>query len=276
MSTDNYLKEIVGEIAQRENYREYDFTWKPGSNKGNNYLSVLYIVTIDGITKLGKKKKLELIVKCALPGKKLREAMPINEIFKREIFFYEVLCKVYDELQKGVEDKLQYKEHARIYYTCDVEEKECIAMGNLREEGYCLYDRNQGMTEDHVELVMKAYGKYHGMSLVLKEKDQESFDKLRKETYQLMDDQFESTVGSFEMEIAKWITYFNEKEWPLVQRLRTFKKKLRDEMNNNRHYRGDHPVFLHGDCWCNNFLFKYGVSKDILSSYLYCNVIFIK
>ncbi|KAJ8942640.1 hypothetical protein NQ318_013353 [Aromia moschata] len=247
----------IDRIAEEEGFEDFDVTTNAGSLKGDNYMGV--------ITKVGVKnhrKKLDLILKSASSNVKLREIVPIRKAFVREITIYETVFPAFDEFLKENGCPEGFSGHPKVYGTCNEENEEFLLLENLKEIGYDLWERTTPMDWDHVALVLKEYGKFHAISLAMKEKNPEIYDKLTKDLTNVFarDGQDQDEMKEIiEREARKALSNGikavkgNRKAEEAMEKFSDTIFQFFQELQMPE----NHLVLLHGDCWCNNLLFKY-------------------
>ncbi|KAJ8981814.1 hypothetical protein NQ317_007400 [Molorchus minor] len=134
----------------------------------------------------------------------------------------------------------------------------------MKEIGYELWDRKIPMTPDHAELVLKEYAKFHAVSLAMREKRPVHFEELTKDLGNVFQDAppekslkmiMSAVEGGLEAVKGNQVATEALERYALVA-----EKFWLEDMKNL-----DEPlVVLHGDCWCNNFLFKNEVFYNLL------------
>lgn len=207
----------------------------------------------------GKEKVLKLIAKMAPTNEKFREEIMIARAFRVEIFMYTKVFETFAsfEKQKGIEKP--FDSYARCLYTSSVAPNEILVFDDLKEQGYKLWNRKSFMNPEHVSLVLRQYGKFHAISFAMRDQNKELYDGLK----------FEDN--------AKLKVIFKEKWLPMLKTNLDNTKQIFEEGAPEREYlekvknmietyyaasweEDEYWAILHGDCWCNNMMFKYQVS----------------
>lgn len=256
------IQEIAEKVAKQENFLKCEIETKPGAIKGDNYLSVINTADITGIDQRGEKKSLHLIIKTAIKNDSLRETVPIVEVFKREIFFYEKLFPTFLDFQEKCGVKNLFRSVPKFYYSSLEYKRETLVLENLKTVGYSMWDRQKPMPESHLKLIMREYGRLHAISFAMKAKNSEIYKELVDNLPELFTDQVEMWLESMKNGLSICIKYFDEeKDAEIIKRLEKYLEGLKDLMMKMMVNVVDdvYSVILHGDCWCNNLLFKYGV-----------------
>jgi hypothetical protein len=139
-----------------------------------------------------------------------------------------------------------------------------IVLEDLKEQGFRMSDRRVGLDMKHCLLVMKTLAQSHAASAVLHLKDPEIFkpfgesffcERQRKFTELF----FQSSMQSLAKEVEKWPLYsdrFACKLHRLADKAADF--VIKDMERND----DDFNVFVHGDLWLNNLMFRYSDDMD--------------
>ena len=134
-----------------------------------------------------------------------------------------------------------------------------LVLDDLKEKGFRLADRTVGLDMQHCLLVMKTLARSHAASAVLHLKDPEIFKPF--------DDRFDSerqrkTMGTFLRNIIESLATEVEK-WPIYKdrfasKLHRVAESALDIMiKDSERNDNDFNVFIHGDLWLNNMMFRY-------------------
>ncbi|XP_077291488.1 uncharacterized protein LOC143914944 [Arctopsyche grandis] len=251
------IVQVINGILKNENMEDASLEVSEATAKGDNYIGKIYRVKSND--KHGKS--MNLIVKSALAFKTSRETFPIGLYFERETFAYSVIhptmCELQDELLIPNKEKLHFAK----YYDSIVEpEKEIIVLEDLKVDGYMLYDRQKSFDRQHLEIVMKTLARFHAMSFVLKQKKPALFEQLTENVSKVME--YGVNIDSIFI-IAKKACFglieCAEIKQKVEDNFSDFMAKFRGflDCKNTEPYN----VICHGDCWINNFMFKYEDDK---------------
>lgn len=228
--------------------------------KGDGYLSSILFADVTC-----KNKIFHLVIKLAPHREEQRSFVNSRELFRREVHFYTSIYPTIKDHQKEKRVHNGFSSVVQCYGTSLEDKNEALVLHDLKKLGYKLCDRKKPMDEHHVAKVLEEYGKLHGASLALRNQDPQRFrditDSLNKsdvladmvhltKSLEIYDCRFQQTA---EMLKSKGF----EKE---AEKINKFRAEIPDIMLNTSTPNDVHSVILHGDCWCNNMMFKYEVS----------------
>ena len=148
---------------------------------------------------------------------------------------------------------------ARCLYYHSGSPASALVLEDLKEQGFRLADKTVGLDMQHCLLVMKAIAQQHAASAVLHLNDPEIFKPFTESFYcerqrKSLEHIFQSTTKSLAKEVEKW-PLFNDR---FACKLHRFADKVVDmlikflERDDD-----DFNVFIHGDLWKNNIMFRY-------------------
>ncbi|KAF2893917.1 hypothetical protein ILUMI_12260 [Ignelater luminosus] len=257
---DNQIEVLLKTVAEEEGFQNYKIEKAPGSMKGDGYLGLITAVCITGKTDSGKEKTLHLIVKSASKSDAVRVETPLSNVFDREIYMYNTVIPAFQRFEKE-RNLPPFSGSAKCYKACMVDKSEALILENLKEAEYSVWERRLPMEHDHVSLVMAEYGRFHTISLAMKDQEPERFKKLTENMYDIF---------AMFMEKANFMKMFENQCRKALDSLdvvtdkkayTTFKTFIDEELhkfiNNLPKLVDKYSVILHGDCWANNMLFKY-------------------
>ncbi|KAL1501086.1 hypothetical protein ABEB36_006478 [Hypothenemus hampei] len=259
MSSLNLTREqrvLIDRAAAQHALKQYEILTEIGSTKGDNYLGVLHIITLRDST----GKQISLILKTAPLDDAVRLQGRMPQVFKREAFIYGKILPEFQQIQKEYGIKKPFL-GAATYYGSDLTEKqESILMENLKLNDYQLCDRTQPMNEEHIIVVFSEYARFHAASFALRHLRKEKFEELTKDIHYSV---FQNPTANPE-ETAKVLENYVEAgvksikgNTKAVAALEKMKLNIMDLFKNSMVQGRERFVVVHGDCWCNNMLFKY-------------------
>lgn len=155
-----------------------DMSIETGSKKGDNYVGIVYRVNgkLKGVSNGDAnnnkdKSSINLILKVAPTNKARRESFSSRDAFLREIEMYDEVLPMFRQFQESnciIPEENGFHEYPKCYKTIRSDMDETLVLQDLRDGRFEMYCRFKLITIDHVRLIMKALGKFHGLSFALR------------------------------------------------------------------------------------------------------------
>lgn len=250
---------LLKEIASKQGMIDYTIEEYSLSAKGDNYVGQIIFVTIKSKS---NNDQLEVVVKKAPSNEDFRKIIPLREIFLREIYMYDkihITFKNYHE-ETGVENP--FTSTAKYYGKCEDELSECLVLENLIKSGYGLWNRKIPMNAEHIGLVMGEYGKFHAVSYAMKEKTPELFNEisacLKQEPTEWEVENMKKFMQSMIPQMQKVVEGNPVLQAAFLRMVPNLEQFFKVDIQQPK----EKMTIIHGDCWCNNMLFKYDVSLN--------------
>lgn len=259
--TEEELETWLVPVLEKEGLENYEITILGNSEKGDGYLGDITFIDVTGYDKEKKPKAYNFVVKCGKKSTQLRDVMPIRLAFENEIHFYNEILPTFMKFQEEKGIKEPFNNFPKCYGTFIVDDMEVLVLDNLKFRNFSVHNRQQPMSKDHILKVIRTYGKLHAISYALKDQKPELFKQLA------------APLGDVILEFSKLSppdrsknpfedvekVAIKNKENDIAEKARSLKEKALDA------YKITDPedpyaIILHGDCWNNNFMFKYSVS----------------
>lgn len=249
---------LLEEVAQKLGFTSFSkVEFKEGTVKGDNYLGNINkakVVSNDG-------NVLNLVIKLALQGEQVRKQMPVRDVYLREIFMYETIFPAFKQIESEKDIPKPFCLVPKCYMTSRINGTEALILEDLSQMGYKMWNRVKPMDEHHVKLTLQAFGQFHALSMAMYDQKNELFEELALKLTDVMGNYFdvEYSLKFLHMHLDKAIAVMDEdKDEKVILALKKFKEESLQFVKDVENVK-DHRVIIHGDCWCNNFLFKYGV-----------------
>ncbi|CAG9830311.1 unnamed protein product [Diabrotica balteata] len=257
MELSEQQKKIIDKVAKQNGFCDYQVVSNAGSFKGDNFMGIISSILI----KSGDKT-LELVLKSAHTNEAFRKAAPLHDAYEREIYLYEHVFEEFKKFQEQYNIVDQFTSVPKAYLCSSEDGHEGLLMENLKTQGYKLWNKKLPMNPGHVKAVLKEYAKFHAVSLAMKDKSPEQFSKLTAKVYANV---FEANPSfNNEERLKEFVASAMASGYEVVagdSELTECLKRVESKVNNaffkklkKEKYK---LVINHGDCWCNNFLFKY-------------------
>lgn len=252
-------------IASRKNLKNPIISITGSSEKGDGYLGDITFVKVQEES----GKTFGFVVKSGKNNTTLRQQFPIRNSFLNEIFIYKKLFPEYLDFQKEKNVECVFDNLAKCYETRIDEKMEVVVLENMKDAGYFLWDRNVGMNREHVVEILKNYGKLHAISFALKDQKPELFCDLVSHLKDIFVEVFQNLKNT-EKGIFKDVTDLAKtKGFDDIVEKAMILDQQRSEIHLNPDTKNPYAVIVHGDCWNNNFMFKYKVKKQLTNNSFY-------
>lgn len=217
------------------------------------------------LTKKNNKVKVHIILKKQKTNNDKIVAVTVN-VFENETFFYKTIWPKFRSLyEEGTRKTLDLVPHCLGMSKSLKNGAWLLALEDISIKGFKMLDPTRSFDESHFKTIYGAYGFFHGLSMIMKQKNETEFREVVETVLPTFRCTFESN-GIFTKTI-KGITrlirssFFDpNSEGYLIEKLVSFERgglQLCYNILGEQKYEG---VLLHGDCWSNNFMFKYNVS----------------
>lgn len=256
----NVILSILQKIAIKEGITNPKIDIIKGCEKGDGYGGEKSIAIVKG-----DNKTLELFIKGAPTNPAIKQAMDLRPIYMLEILFYQDIYPTFNEFQTRKNIPKPFTSVIGCVDTCTEIDNELLILQNARNLGFELWDRKKQMNPEHTAFVFTEYGKFHGLSYALKDQEPKVFQDLVGRFYangfeilaRLVLDACiklaENVKSQFDpsKEASVYTSYCK-----FVGSMREFFVKLQHDDENK------YKVITHGDCWCNNMMFKYAPNSN--------------
>jgi thiamine kinase-like enzyme len=238
------------------------------SEKGDGFLGDIIFVHVTGIGRDGSVEKYNLVLKCSKNSEMLREKMSMKNVFINEICFYNTTLPTFIRFQneRGVEQP--FDSVPKCYGTFIDDNKEIIVLENLKKSGYALWDKKMSMTRKHINMVVEAYGKFHAISVAMKDQEPEKYQQLIDsfKTFSENGINVKRLFGKTLEEVYNLLK--GELKEDILDKWGNFKGNLESGLEEVRENFSGLKVITHGDCWNNNFMFHIDNETNLPSNVL--------
>ncbi|XP_059610934.1 uncharacterized protein LOC132257897 [Phlebotomus argentipes] len=264
-----FTEEKLREILRKEGdfqLKGFEFVAGFGS-KGESYLSEVYRLRVDGEKPAsGESKSLNLVVKGFPKNIGRRKTYRSTDFFRNEIAFYENVIPAFEAFQAKRKPKNPFAAYPKCFSSFCDGNQDYIALDDLSKYGFGSADRHDGLDFAHCSLIMEALGKFHGVSLAMKDQEPEKFAEIAQkveETY------YSPRLKSWYSEFQKTQIVISRdavgKEYPGTkieeEMLKFTEGDLYDLLSGITHAKSPLSVIGHGDCWAPNMLMKYSTAE---------------
>ncbi|XP_065170936.1 uncharacterized protein [Atheta coriaria] len=247
--------DIVQDVARKEDIKNAKLALQSSSNKGDGYLGMVKFGQI-----VGTNKTLDVVLKCSHRNPKKFEDF-IHKIYLNEIHFYERIAPTFQKFQDEHQVSQPWDNTAKFYGAIDEEHKETLVLGNLKSNGYDMWDRKQLMNEAHLKCALKTFAKFHGTSYAMQKLRPDLYKEITGTMshdlfYEVIDIMnFLTQVKTMITDIAK-VIFDPEEEKTYLDVTNKFAATADEHIKAVFNYHAN-DVILQGDCWCSNALYHY-------------------
>lgn len=253
------VNKLVQRVIKKFQLEDYHIETDDSAATANGYLGVIFFVQVTH-----RKGTLHLVVKAGTQNKNQRNFINVGEIFVREVFFYKEIFPAMLEFQKERLVSHPFLGVAKCYDAYLGTDSEGFVLENLKAKGFRLWNRLIPMDENHVKLVLQEYGRFHALSVAMKDQNPQKFKQLTH-NYDDTFKEFLKSTNSVENYRARFgiLADLLRKQGrsDVAEKVKKFLSEIEDFMMNCSGATDPHSVILHGDCWCNNIMFKYEVNQ---------------
>ncbi|XP_066142775.1 uncharacterized protein [Euwallacea fornicatus] len=265
LAGDNFLSDLFkcvsAEALKRENIEKYDLKIYGSEDKIEQYGSDIAFIDISAETFEAEKREYNLVLKYGHTQKNVRNKVPVTEGFRREI---EVYSKLIPCFQKFLDEKNlpSLSILPKCFLTKFSESDEIIVLENLKKQGYHTYNRKSPMNKSHIKKVLETYAQWHALSFALEDQNDQDYQDIKNDFLP------NPWQGYLRNQLGELIDIGQETLYAILEAngennlLMKYKQKIghakaRTVLMDLMDMEESASVVLHGDCWNNNFLFKY-------------------
>ncbi|XP_058821969.1 uncharacterized protein LOC131683732 [Topomyia yanbarensis] len=234
--------------------------------KGDSYLSEVYrLRVVDDTTRKAdgdKPLEVKLVVKTIPKNVGRRLTFRSADFFRNEINFYNIVMSEFNKFQQEKRPANPFIESSKCLaaYTDGV--NDFVAMEDLNQFGYGSASRLKGVNLPECILCMQTLGRFHALSLAMKDQQPDKFHFLVKNVedtyYARVHKTWYENFQKVQISIAKDAVGQVYGGTELEQKVhKFFNCDFYDKMVYWTHTRNQNSVINHGDCWMPNFLFRY-------------------
>ncbi|XP_054732512.1 uncharacterized protein LOC129240618 [Anastrepha obliqua] len=232
------------------------FETKPALAPGENYVTIILRVHIDIELVDGTPKSLSYILKLPQEVEAYKDMMRKHNIFEIEYRMYHEVVPEFEQLyrQSGIE--LNFS--AKCYHIEAPSEFGVILLQDMRPLGYKNANRLEGLDLEHTQAVLERLAQWHAASAVRVETKglyPELFNKGMLAA--AGGDSFTNFIISIKSHVFESVKAIEGSEAYIDSVTNTLDKMVGEILRTEGYDSSEFNVLNHGDCWCNNMMFKY-------------------
>lgn len=233
------------------------------NGKGQGFVGEIVFITL---THNKSAEKKHVIVKQEQQGNG-KALEYFHQFFVIEIKFYDTVWPLLKKIHKNVSGK-ELNFIANCFGTSNTGRKR-ILLENINPYGFHLYDATKPFDDEHFKIIFKTYGIFHAVSMALKEQDREQYNLLVNPQFNpFMTAPYDGDCyfsKDFVKKIQEMKAFFDPvEERHLLEKLSMCEDSGVSRLREVVHQDFPNGALIHGDCWSNNLMFKYDVSKSEL------------
>ncbi|XP_050296870.1 uncharacterized protein LOC126736524 isoform X2 [Anthonomus grandis grandis] len=245
------VKSVLEQVANTLKIQNYEIITDNESKRGEGFLSECFTGKV-------QDKDADKVIEVYIKTPPIYHMPYEAAVYRNECEFYSNIFPEFDQFQKEKEVKEPIDHFARCFCTNYEKGEEYIALENLTVQNFILTDKAKPLDEQHLRAVCEIYGKWHALTFSYKDQNKEKYEELIKPikniyTYFANDSFFKWLKTLLEVAYNK-IKRTDESRAEKIQKVMD---NLPEYWNNAIEYTGRYSCFIHGDCWSNNFMFKY-------------------
>ncbi|XP_044744942.1 uncharacterized protein LOC123306843 [Coccinella septempunctata] len=247
----------ITDTFKERNYNTIDIEFPDYDTSGGALGDIIFVNVIGRSD--GSEERLNLLIKRSKSDHIVLDDMNLRVAYKNEINFY---SKIVPFFKKFAEEKntSPFENIPTCFGTVIKENLYVILMENLKPKGFKMHELGKPHDMACAKLVLEAYAKWQALCLAVKDQVPEVYsvfgannqDFLRKKLSKLFS-------ASAVKELNFVVGLYEEKgDKIMVEKIRQVQNNF--EENYLKSISIEHcnfPVIRHGDCWNNNFLFRF-------------------
>lgn len=279
----NYLVAALKKIAINEGFNDYEFVIHEEHPFGYGFVADVCRVTIqefDNSKSVSSPKsilqkqisegnrKLNFVVKVLPSDKKVNEQTGAFNKFKREVYMYSEVLPKFQKLQ----EELNISREDGFFnfpkcYTAEFNpetEESFLILEDMTDSGYEMLEKPHTVDYQHSCLLVKALGRFHALSLAMKERDPHFFDELKSSKDLMIETITETYFKKFvPMNFHRAVAVLDKCDHKRHEIIMNLCKDYRSFMRKMIEFKDAEPfaVLTHADCWTNNLMFRHEVNR---------------
>ncbi|KAI8423836.1 hypothetical protein MSG28_012846 [Choristoneura fumiferana] len=235
------------------------------TGKGDSYLSEVIRIKVFGKNKAGDTKHVQVVLKSIPRSVSRRLTFRSHDFFKNEIIFYETVLPALLKFQSSKNIPDPFLNYAKVFLLYCDGSNDIVCLEDASLESFGSAVRQEGINLEHCKLTFKVLAKFHALSFAMKDQEPEEFERISNAiTEQYYDERIWDWYERIWKRFCSIAIDAVEKEYPnsiYLEKVKqfavpdTYKACIKAVQTRKT------GVISHGDCWTNNFLYKYEDGK---------------
>lgn len=267
ISVPDYVSAILADIAKSNGFNHSHFEWTKGAQVGDGFTGQILKVTITEVESAdiaeNRREPLILVVKIPPDQKDYRKMSML--MFARETVMYNKVLPTLHAFQ--LKHNLEPADCFSAFPKCHLAhfdqelDEAVIVLDDLRENGFQMESKYEVIGLEHAKMVVQMIARYHATSTALKHLEPEVFAPFKE-----LDDLFKSLFddnmlkGMTAVNVAKTLQTLREDGDDIYRDKLEWYKENVVEILSSIWDAEPLAIPIHGDCWSNNFMFRYEVN----------------
>lgn len=257
-NVENALKGIANDFE----LKKISIQVKSGSQAGDGFSSEMRSVNIKGLQDSNLETELNLLCKLPPENENRRKDFLSHITFEKEICLYTKVLPAFIHFQreKLIQEADQFRAYPKCYKGLGVDGKEdyAIIMEDLRPKGFQMWNKMKPTTLGNIRLVLEQIGKFHAISLAMKDQRPDEFAEFKKFTDILGPFIATSNMrGMFDTSFERAKKFLHDDHHKeLISKVQANLVEY-VFMCVNESVCGDFAVLSHGDLWNNNIMYHF-------------------
>ncbi|ERL93971.1 uncharacterized protein LOC109533289 [Dendroctonus ponderosae] len=262
------INQWVADTFKENQFKDLSAEIVGTSEQGEGYLGNITFAKVTGVPFSGKAKEFHVVIKSEKRGDGTTNLSPVQLAYERENFFYDKAVPAFQEIEKKYGINITQQLFPKCFSTLSYEDQQLIVLQNLKSLDFELYDRHQPFDMEHLKVTLSNYGKFHALSLAYREHKPKEFKELFSGLPCAMKNIIELTKNSVDAaEKCLYMMLEENQKFKAAEKLKELlpdgvTAKIQQMLRIQEHE--ENAVLVHGDCWNNNYMFKYPKQEKTL------------
>lgn len=262
----DFVRKILNDICRKRDCDNSLMKFENGCNPGDGFTTNVVRVIFNN---RNSSEKSSIFYKVAPENQNRRRGFNSDATFANEAIFYKKLMPIFFNIQAEKNVPLEHRFVAvpdcETTLVDDKKEQYAIFIEDLRVNDFQMWDRSKPCPIENVKLAMREIGKFHGISIAMKQQKPTIFDELKQ-----VPDVSHRFLASEKMQNML------DESYQRAINLLTDHKDIYVKIRKNILARFEEciretnlSVMSHGDFWTNNCVYKFekGVSFFLITKF---------